>query len=68
MKEYSGDSLLWGNNYRNIVVIFDFERTDWMLFQKRDVSAKLDIYVFIAITGKIPLLVDYWLLMVSFTQ
>ena len=38
---------------------FDFERSRSRLFQKRVVLTKLDIYVFITITGSIHLLVDY---------
>jgi len=38
---------------------FDFGRTWWWLFQKRGVCTKLEIYVFITITGSIPLLVYY---------
>ena len=30
-----------------------------MLFQKRVVRTKFDIYVYITITGSVPLLVDY---------
>jgi hypothetical protein len=36
---------------------FNFERTWWKLFQKDVVRTKFDIYVFITITGPIPLLV-----------
>jgi phosphatidylserine synthase len=32
----------------------------WRLFQKRDVRTKFDIYVFITITGLMPLLVIPW--------
>jgi hypothetical protein len=39
---------------------FDYERTWWRLLQKRVVSTKLDIYVFITITVSILLLVDYY--------
>ena len=39
--------------------VFGFDRTWWGLFQQRVVSTKLDLYVFITITGSIPLLVDY---------
>jgi hypothetical protein len=38
---------------------FDFERTWCRLFQKRVLRTKFDIYIFITITGLIPLLVDY---------
>jgi hypothetical protein len=35
---------------------FDWERTWYRLFKKRVVRTKFDIYVFITITGSIPLL------------
>ena len=38
---------------------FNFKCTRWRLFQKLVVCTKFDIYVFITITGPIPLLVDY---------
>ena len=45
---------------------FDFECTWWRLFQKRVVRTKFDIYVFITITWSIPLLVDYYLCIITF--
>ena len=36
-----------------------FEHNGWTLFQKRAVCTKMDICVFITITGLIPLLVNY---------
>jgi hypothetical protein len=38
---------------------FNFACTRWRLVNKRIVYTKFDIYVFITITGSIPLLVDY---------
>ena len=52
-----------GLNCLHILIIFlhvDLDRTRWRLFQKRVACTKLDIYfLFITISGSIPLLVGY---------
>jgi hypothetical protein len=45
--------IIWRSN------LVDFERNWWRLLQKRVMRSKFDTYVFITITGSIPLLVDH---------